>query len=82
VPPAKQVAIVGGILIDVTNRGHSSNDIADSVVLIEGEKIAAAGPASEIRVPTDFAFLSDAGFNKWTVQRCERRPQTSSEHNT
>jgi len=61
VPPAKQVAIVGGILVDVTNRGHSSNDIADSVVLIEGEKIVAAGPSSEIKIPSNFARIDARG---------------------
>jgi hypothetical protein len=61
VPPAKQVAIFGGTLVDVTNRGHSSNDITDSVVLIEGGKIVAAGPASEIKVPSDFARIDARG---------------------
>jgi len=61
VSPAQQVAIVGGMLVDVTNRGHSSNDIADSVVLINGKKIVAAGPASEIKIPSDFARIEARG---------------------
>jgi len=49
--PAQKIAIVGGTLIDLSNYGRSANDIADSVVLIDGEKIVAAGPASQIAVP-------------------------------
>jgi hypothetical protein len=49
---AQRLAIVGGTLIDLSNYGRSANDIADSVVLIDGGKIVAAGPASQIAVPS------------------------------
>jgi len=44
VPPQHQkIAIVGATLIDVSNYGHSTTDIADSVVLIDEGKIVAVG---------------------------------------
>ena len=51
VSSGKTIAIVGGTLVDVSNFGHSTNDIADSVVLIRNGTIAAAGPASQISIP-------------------------------
>jgi hypothetical protein len=50
--PAQKLAIVGGTLIDLSNYGHSTNDIADSVVLIDEGKIVAVGPASQITIPS------------------------------
>jgi Amidohydrolase family len=44
----EKIAIVGATLIDVSNYGHSTNDIADSVVLIDEGKIVAVGSATQI----------------------------------
>ena len=44
----EKIAIVGATLIDVSNYGHSTNDIADSVVLIDEGKIVAVGSAKQI----------------------------------
>jgi imidazolonepropionase-like amidohydrolase len=48
----EKIAIVGATLIDVSNYGHSTNDIADSVVLIEEGKIVAVGSATRITIPS------------------------------
>lgn len=48
---AQKIAIVGATLIDVSNYGHSTNDIADSVVLIDDGKIVAVGSATQITIP-------------------------------
>jgi hypothetical protein len=47
-----KIAIVGATLIDVSGYGRSTNDIADSVVLIEDGKITATGPALQVPVPS------------------------------
>ena len=48
---ALPVAITGATLIDVSDFGRSERDIPDAVVVIDGEKIVAAGPASEVVIP-------------------------------
>jgi hypothetical protein len=48
---AQNIAILGGVIIDVSNYGRSSNDLIDAVVLIRNGKITAVGPASHIRIP-------------------------------
>jgi len=61
VPSPEKLAIVGATLIDVSNYGHSTNDIANAVVLIEGGKITAAGQASAVAVPSDATRIDAAG---------------------
>jgi hypothetical protein len=51
-PQHRKIAIVGATLIDVSNYGHSTNDIADSVVLIDEGKIVAVGSATQITIPS------------------------------
>src|SRR5580698_4079323 len=46
------VAITGATLVDLTNRGGSTNDIPDAVVLIEGDRIIAAGPRRSTPIPS------------------------------
>ena len=48
---AQPVAITDATLIDVSDFGRSERDIPDAVVVIDGEKIVAAGPASEVVIP-------------------------------
>jgi len=47
----EKIAIVGATLIDVNNYGHSTNDIAASVVLIDDGKVVAVGSATQITIP-------------------------------
>jgi hypothetical protein len=48
----EKIAIVGATLIDVSNYGHSTNDIAASVVLLDDGKIVAVGSATQITIPS------------------------------
>lgn len=57
--PAKTVALVGGTLID----GFGSRPIADSVVLIEGERIVAVGRIGELAVPAGADVISTEGMS-------------------
>ena len=50
-PQHEKIAIVGATLIDVNNYGHSTNDIAASVVLIDDGKVVAVGSATQITIP-------------------------------
>ncbi len=75
---AQKLAIMGGTLIDLSNYGRSANDIADSVVLTDGEKIIAAGPASQIVVPPGASrvdargkFLIPGLIDGWGVLRTQ-----------
>jgi len=47
--------------VDVTDYGNSSQDVRDSVVVIEGDKIVAAGPRSEVWPPRGARFLDAQG---------------------
>jgi len=49
------LAVVGGLLID----GTGADAIPDSAVIVEGDRIAAAGPRRQIRIPPG-AFAVDA----------------------
>ena len=53
--PTSPTALVGGTLIDVTGKAPTQN----AVVLIEGDRIVAAGPRSTITIP-DGAKIIDA----------------------
>ena len=54
---AQKLAIVGGTLVDGT--GHPA--ISDSVVLVENGRITAAGPSSQIKIPTGFQNIDAHG---------------------
>ena len=56
-----KIAIQGATLIDVSNYGHSTNDIANAVVLINAGKIVAAGPASKVTIPPDAKRIDATG---------------------
>jgi imidazolonepropionase-like amidohydrolase len=51
-PQREKMAIVGATLIDVSGYGRSTNDVRDSVVLIDDGKINVAGPASRVPIPS------------------------------
>lgn len=58
---APVTALVGGTLIDI----DSGRPTPDSVVLITGDRITAAGPAASVTVPADARRVSVAG--KWLI---------------
>jgi Amidohydrolase family len=55
------LAIVGGTLVDLAEYGNSTRDIRDSVVVVQGDRIIAAGPRSEVRVPRQARILDARG---------------------
>lgn len=54
----KTIALVGGTLID----GYGGRPILHSVVLIQGERITAAGSAAEVKVPAGAEVISTDGM--------------------
>jgi hypothetical protein len=50
-PRPGKIAIIGATLVDVSDYGHSTNDIANAVVVIDAAKITAAGPAATVAIP-------------------------------
>jgi imidazolonepropionase-like amidohydrolase len=57
--PAKPIALVGGRLID----GFGGAPIANSVILIEGERIVAIGNTDNLKVPPDAEVISTEGMS-------------------
>ena len=58
---APALAITGATLIDVSDRGHASHDIADAVVVIQDGRIIAAGPAATTPIPAGATLLARPG---------------------
>jgi len=58
---AQTTAIVGGTLIDLTGFGHSTNDLPDAIILVEGDKIAAVGPARSVEIPKGARIINARG---------------------
>lgn len=56
--PGAAIALVGARLID----GRGGQPVADSVVLIEGNKITAAGPRASVRIPAGATRVDAAGL--------------------
>ena len=55
--PPKKLALVGGMLLD----GYEVPPVHHAAILIEGNKIVAVGPASEIPIPPDAEVLDTSG---------------------
>src|SRR3954470_19676740 len=53
----KRLALVGGMLIT----GYEVPPVHHAAVVIEGNKIVAAGPASEVKVPADATIVDTSG---------------------
>lgn len=58
---APPLAIVGGTVVDLADYGNSTRDIRDAVVVIEGDKIVAAGPRSAVQIPRSARILDAQG---------------------
>ena len=56
--PSRTVAIVGATLID----GRGGSPVADSVVVVRGERIVAAGPRASVRVPAGAEVFDARGL--------------------
>jgi hypothetical protein len=53
----KPIALVGATVIDVTNFGHNTNDLHDSVVILRGNKIDRVGPRASTPIPKDASII-------------------------
>ena len=54
-------AITGATLIDVSAHGASTHDLSNAVVLMQGGRIIAAGPAATTKVPTNAQRIDRPG---------------------
>jgi len=59
------LVLVGGTIIDVSNLGKSQSDIKDSIIVIRGGQIVAAGPRESVRIPWNGKLFDVA--NKYIV---------------
>jgi hypothetical protein len=55
------IALLGGTLIDLSESGHSTNDIPNAVVILREGKIEAAGPAALVKIPRNTKTLDYSG---------------------
>ena len=58
---SETIALVGGTVIDVSGFGNSFRDIYKSVVLIEGDRIAAVGDKRSLRIPEEAKIVDLKG---------------------
>lgn len=55
------IVLVGGTLVDVSNSGHSTQDLSNAVVVLRDGRIEAAGPAARVKIPRDARKLDCRG---------------------
>ncbi len=60
-PPQPSLVLSGGTVIDLTDWGDSAGDIKDAVVLIQGTRIVAVGPASLVQIPKGSQIIDCTG---------------------
>jgi len=58
---SETLALVGGTIIDLSNFGNSNEDLKESIILIEGEKITVVGRKSEVEIPEDAQVIDIKG---------------------
>ena len=58
---AAPTVITGATLVDVSDRGRATHDIANAVVVIDAGRIVAAGPAAATPIPPGAATLARPG---------------------
>jgi hypothetical protein len=61
VEAAPTIAITGATLVDVSNGGRSAHDTPDAVVVIEGDRILAAGPRRSTPIPPQAKVIPRPG---------------------
>src|SRR5262249_26277653 len=54
---AKHLALVGGMLVT----GYEVPPVHHAAILIEGDRIVQAGPASEVKIPADATIIDTSG---------------------
>src|SRR5262245_43918007 len=55
--PTRRLALVGGMLL----AGYDVPPVHDAAILIEGHRIGAAGPASQVAIPPDAEIIDTSG---------------------
>ncbi len=60
-PAQDRLAIVGAVVIDTADRGRSTRDIEDAVIVVENGVITAVGPQERIAVPEGFRIVEGTG---------------------
>src|SRR5262245_7009538 len=62
IPEIQQALVLeGATIIDVSNFGNSQQDIKDSIVVVRGGQIIAAGPRKAVRIPAGAKVINVAG---------------------
>ncbi|HVZ84217.1 MAG TPA: amidohydrolase family protein [Terracidiphilus sp.] len=61
VPPANQLVLAGGTVIDVSAWGRSARDISDAIVVITDDKITAVGTRLEVPIPKGARIIDCTG---------------------
>lgn len=59
--PAPPLVLAGGTVIDVTEWGHSANDIPDAVIFIRDGRIIAVGPRAALPIPKGSRVIDCTG---------------------
>jgi len=63
--PEGTVAIVGGVLLDLSRAGQGTADLQDAVVVFRGDTILAVGSAGDVSIPADARRIDARG--KWIL---------------
>lgn len=61
VAPPPVLVLTGGTVIDVSDWGRSANDLANAVVVIQGDKITDVGPAATVQIPKGARVIDCTG---------------------
>ena len=60
-PTPVPLVLIGGTVIDVSDWGRSAHDLANAVVIIQGDKITDAGPAATVQIPKGARIIDCTG---------------------
>lgn len=55
------IAIRGGTLIDLSNKGTSENDVKDVIILIQEDKIISVGNSNDVQIPGGTRIIDATG---------------------
>ena len=58
---APLLVLAGGTIIDVSNWGHSANDLHDAAIFIRDGQITAVGPRAAMQIPKDATVIDCTG---------------------
>jgi len=61
VVPPPPLVLAGGTVVDVTNWGHSADDLKDAVIYIRDGRVTAVGPRSALPIPKGSRVIDCTG---------------------